>query len=77
MMGSKKLSEIKQELRQALGNDKELTAWLDRRISRPSTKTAGVPTVEKDLLWVRDLLREAVVVTKPHQRGTKRSRLIR
>ena len=72
MMGSKRLSEIKRELRQALGNDKELAAWLDRQISHPSPKNGGVQTVEKDLMWVRELLREALVGKKPsHRKSTK------
>ena len=64
MIGTKKLSEIKRELRQALGNDQELAAWLDRQISRPSQKAGSIPTVEKDLLWVRQLLRKAVAPKK-------------
>ena len=72
MIGPKKLSEIKRELRQALGNDQELAAWLDRQISQPSPKNRGIPAVEKDLLWVRELLREAVAEKKPRTRGAKR-----
>ena len=71
MMGSKKLSAIKRELRQALGNDKELAAWLDRQCSRPSPKEGDDSTVEKDLLWVRDLLRQGATGKKPRRRKLK------
>ena len=72
MMGTKKFSEIKRELRQALGNDQELAAWLDRQISPRSQKAGSIPTVEKDLLWVRQLLRKAVAQKKPRVRGARR-----
>ncbi len=74
MIGRKKLSDIERELRQALGNDQELAAWLDRQISPPSPRNRGVPAVEKDLLWVRELLREAVAEKKPRTRGAKKSK---
>jgi hypothetical protein len=74
MIGPKKLSDIKRELRQALGNDQELAAWLDRQISQPSPKKRGIPDVEKDWLWVRELLREAVAEMKPRTRRARRSK---
>lgn len=74
MIGPKKLSEIKRELRQALGNDQALAAWLDQQVSRSTSEAARGSSVEEDLLWVRDLLREAVVGTKPRARGAKTSK---
>lgn len=74
MMGPKKLSDIERELRQVLGNDREFAAWLDRQCSRPASKPSGVPVVEKDLLWLRELLREAVAEKKPHARGAKKQK---
>ena len=72
MMGPKKLSDIERELRQVLGNDREFAAWLDRQCSRPASKPRGASIVEKDLLWLRELLREAVAEKKPRTRGAKR-----
>ena len=74
MIGPKKLSEIKRELRQALGHDPALAAWLDQQASRAPPQAGRVSTVEEDLLWVRELLRQPVVDTKPRGRGAKRSK---
>jgi hypothetical protein len=58
MIGPKRLSEIKRELRQTLGNDQGIATWLDDQISRSSTKDGRVLTIEEDLVWVHELLRE-------------------
>lgn len=80
MIGTKKLSEIKRDLRQAFRNqDEELNAWLDRKIAKHRPKTARVPRVVEDLLWIRELLREAVAETKPDKKrvsATSRKRTL-
>ena len=77
MIGPKKLSEIKRELRQALGNDPAVAAWLDQQAAHSLPKKGRVSTVEEDLLWVRDLLHEAVVGPKPRARGAKKQKIKR
>ena len=77
MIGPKKLSEIKSELRQALSNDPAVAAWLDQQASHSLPKNERVSTVEEDLLWVRDLLHEAVAIPKPRTRGAKKPKLKR
>ncbi len=77
MIGPKKLSEIKRELRQALSNAPAVAAWLDQQASHSLPKKGRVSTVEEDLLWVRDLLQEPVVGPKPRTRGAKKQKLKR
>lgn len=60
MMGPKKLSEIKRDLRQQLAKGKRgLRIWLDRQIELLQTDNAHDPKVAEDLLWVRKSLRTA------------------
>ena len=65
MIGPKKLSEIKRELRQALGNDPAVAAWLDQQASHSLPKKGRVSTVEEDSLRVRDLLHSVTFCMKP------------
>lgn len=68
MLGPKKLSEIRDELRQALGmSDQDLRTWLDQQIAERPLKAAGRSKVLEDLLWVRDLLQSTV--SKPRRKA--------
>ena len=72
MMGPKKLSEIKRELRQSLSKRvRELGPWLDRQIAGLEAKSLQQEVTE-DLLWVRKILRAS-----GKKRGSGKSRTTR
>jgi hypothetical protein len=79
MIGTKKLSEIKKELREALRPKKaEIEARLDQEIAKLSDKERRDPKVVEELLWIRDVLREIVNGKKPTRKTSgkpKRKRI--
>ena len=76
MMGSKKASEIKRELRHLLSQRrKDVEPWLDRQIAKLQPQTLNDPRVAEDLLWVRKMLRTAEKKTRTRKsRNTKASK---
>jgi hypothetical protein len=73
MMGKKKLGEIKEELRHLLEKtDKELQSWLDQKILEANRKNPKRPKVIEDLLWVQEILREAVAGKKSQPKKSRK-----
>ncbi len=63
MMGPKKLSEIKKELRQALGSQSaKIRAWLDREHSVHRADRGK--SLAEELRWIQDYLQKAPKRTK-------------
>jgi hypothetical protein len=61
MFTLRKLNEIKCELSKILAKDeKELTAWLQREKSALKPGSRGNPRLVEDLVWLEEMLREAV-----------------
>jgi len=61
MMGTKKLSEIRKELHEALRRDRvKVQAWLDEQMAKLKADGHRDPKVIEDLYWIRDDLRRAV-----------------
>jgi hypothetical protein len=66
MMGSKKASEIKQELRRVLGqNAIELNTWLEKQRSEMRPQPGPNANLQEELAWVQEVLREAAAEKKP------------
>lgn len=75
MMGRKKASEIKRELRQKFaGKATELNDWVKRRIAELQPDRKAGSRVGEELLWIRDLLRESLKRKKPRRNNAKRPR---
>ena len=74
MLGTKKLSEINKELRQALKKtDADFQSWMDQKIVDHRQTTQDSKVLE-DLLWVQKVLREAVADKEPPHKLPKRTR---
>jgi hypothetical protein len=75
MLGPKKLSEIKQELRQLLATkDSTLESWLQQQLVNLQPQPPRDAKLLEDLLWVRDLLRETSRPKKPAGGKTRKRR---
>jgi len=73
MMGTKKLSEIKKELQQAArANEEELKAWVKQQNHKPKNRRPA--RVLEELVWLRELLRQAVAEKKSADGKLKKAR---
>jgi hypothetical protein len=73
MFTTKKLSEIKRQLYEALNRDrKKVTDWLEREMA--AQRNAGAAKVSENLIWVRYMVREAAEAEKPHRNKSKKAR---
>ena len=71
-MGTKKLSEIRQEILQAIAaKDRDLDAWLDQEFGKLSRKRQVDPKLYEELNWIRKSLAQAV---KEKKAGSRKPR---
>ena len=73
MLGTKKLSEIKKELRLVLQKtDEDFQSWLDQKILEHRKSTQDAKVLE-DLLWVQKILAESVTGKMPPQKEPRKA----